>query len=206
MTIRNILLTTTATSLMLGTIGFALMASTDSARADLAANSQELSQADAPKEFEDREYGAPEYGGPGRGRRQHEARLAATADQLGVSEAALRSALGLPEEPIEPDFAGAAAQLGTTETELRNDLREAHQRGSGVRGVPEAFAAVADQYGVTTEELLMALNLPTERPSRPDLTAAAEQLGVSEDELREALKDNFRHYGEGPSSTLDEQR
>ena len=41
------------------------------------------------------------------------------------------------------------------------------------------------------EMLLSALGLPTERP-QPNLTAAANQLGVSEDALRNALRPDRR--------------
>ncbi|MEB3289765.1 MAG: hypothetical protein VKI82_07610 [Leptolyngbya sp.] len=117
--------------------------------------------------------------------------LEAVAEQLGVSEAALRSALGIPDQPPQrPDLAAAAAQLGTTEEELRTSLHEhmqsQHQSrpGQGPQAGPPDFTALAQQYGVSEAEFRSILGIP----NRPDLAAAASQLGVSEAALRDALR------------------
>ncbi|NJN20601.1 MAG: class I SAM-dependent methyltransferase [Leptolyngbya sp. RL_3_1] len=75
----------------------------------------------------------------------HDPDFAAAAAQLGVSEAALKTALGVPETPPEldengrpvgdhpprPDFAAAAAQLGVSEDALLDAL---HPEGRPQRG------------------------------------------------------------------------
>lgn len=132
----------------------------------------------------------------GQGRRG--APLATAAAQLGVSEAALRSALGMPERHQRPDLAAAAAQLGTTEDELRTSLRnqmqahrQAHQ-GQGPHAGPPDFTALAQQYGVSEAEFRRIMGIP----NRPDMATAAAQLGVSEEALQEALRS--AHGGRGP--------
>lgn len=66
--------------------------------------------------------------------------FASAASQLGVTEAALKTALGVPENPPEngerpprPDFANAASQLGITEEALKEALG-VPRRGNGQRG------------------------------------------------------------------------
>jgi hypothetical protein len=185
MTLRNLMLATTAASMLLGTAGLAVFTSGSPARANAASSSEH------PIGQLKQQGNRPDGAGRNQAQRRGE-RLAAAAAELGVSETELRTALGLlPRQPIAPDFAGAAAQLGTTETELRYALRPATQPGRGPRGRRPDFAAVAQQYGVSTETLLSALGVPAERP-QPDITAAAQQLGVSEDELRNALRPNCR--------------
>lgn len=123
-------------------------------------------------------------GGQGRG-------LEEAAAQLGVSEADLKAALGLPaERPPRPDLAAAATQLGISETDLREALRSNRQtaRQEGEMGRGQALAATAAQLGVSEADLKTALGLPAEPPPRPDLAAAATQLGVSETDLRDALQ------------------
>ena len=82
--------------------------------------------------------------GEGRRDRHQSPDFAAAATQLGVSEEALKTALGVPETPPEldengrpvgdppprPDFAAAAAQLGVSETDLHNAL---HPEGRSPR-------------------------------------------------------------------------
>lgn len=134
--------------------------------------------------------------GPGRGQRG--AHLTEAATQLGVTEEALRSALGIPaERPPRPDLAAAAAQLGTTEDELResiyNVMREHRQnRQPGMPGDPPDFTALAQRYGVSADEFRQIVGMP----NRPDIAAAAAQLGVTEEALREALRS--AHGGRGP--------
>ncbi|MEY3297702.1 MAG: hypothetical protein RLZZ597_962 [Cyanobacteriota bacterium] len=126
--------------------------------------------------------------------------LAEAAAELGATEDALRSALGVPDQrPERPDLATAAAQLGTTEDELRETMhnfmqtqRQARQ-GQGPQAGPPNFTALAQQYGVSEAEFRRIMGIP----DRPDLAAAAAQLGVSEDALREALRPD--HQGRGPA-------
>lgn len=133
-----------------------------------------------------------------KGKRRGSPDFAAAASQLGITEEALKTALGVPETPPEngqrpprPDLAAAASKLGITEEALKNALgvpkggREGHRR-------PD-FAAAATQLGVTEAALKTALGVPEtppengQRPPRPDFAAAATQLGVTETELKDAL-------------------
>ncbi|MBW4481056.1 MAG: hypothetical protein KME14_00790 [Tildeniella torsiva UHER 1998/13D] len=119
--------------------------------------------------------------------RGHGEGLANAAAELGVSEAALKEALGLPAEPPpRPDLAAAATELGVSETELQEALRSGRDGDRGQR-----LATAATQLGVSEAALKEALGLPAEPPARPDLTAAAAELGVSETELQEALRSNM---------------
>lgn len=66
--------------------------------------------------------------------------FAAAASQLGITEEALKTALGVPENPPEngerpprPDFESAASQLGVTEEALKEALGVG-RRGNGQRG------------------------------------------------------------------------
>jgi hypothetical protein len=129
----------------------------------------------------------------------------AAAARLGVSEAELRAALGIPDQPVtdengqpvrppRPDFAAAAEQLGVTEAELVEALGVPQHRGLN-------FAAAAAELGVSEQALKDALGVPDQlltdengqpiRPPRPDFAAAAVQLGVSEEALMNAL--DLRH-------------
>ncbi|MBE9112975.1 hypothetical protein IQ273_26665, partial [Nodosilinea sp. LEGE 07298] len=129
------------------------------------------------------------FEGRGRG---HGQGLANAAAQLGVSEADLKAALGLPAEPPpRPDLAAAATQLGISETDLREALRGDGQRGD--RG--QRLANAATELGISEADLRTALGLPTEPPPRPDLATAATELGLSEADLQEALRSSM---GRGP--------
>jgi hypothetical protein len=169
MTLKHTLIATAGAALLLGSLGITALTIAHPAQADNL-----LAQATEPSE-EGWERGP---------RGQH---LAEAAAQLGVTEEALRTALGLPTEPIQLDLAAAAAQLGTTEDELKESFRNARQ-AQGRRGGPPDLTPVAEQYGVTEAELRTALGLPAEPLTRPDLATAAAELGVSEDALREALR------------------
>jgi NACalpha-BTF3-like transcription factor len=177
MNIRHQVLTLSFASLVLGTLGAAVLTEVGAAQAQ---NSQAQP---AQMQAQNNSGGNRRQDRPERGEG-----LAAAAEQLGVSEAELRTALGLPEERVEPDFAGAAAFLGTTEQDLMDTLRSLHQQGEG-RGPHPDFAAVAEHYGVSEAELINALGVPAERPE-PDLAAAAQTLGVSEADLMAALQAN----------------
>jgi lambda repressor-like predicted transcriptional regulator len=159
------------TSLVLGTLGVAALTGINSAQAENL-QPQQIAQVNQRPQ----------------GRFERGAGLAAAAEQLGVSEAELRTALGLPAAPVEPDFAGAAEFLEITEAELMDTLRATH-RASGQRGPRPDFAAVAEQYGVSEEDLINALGIPAERPE-PNIAAAAETLGISEEEMLNALQAN----------------
>lgn len=130
----------------------------------------------------------------GRGR-GHGGGLTAAAAQLGVSEADLKAALGLPAEPPpRPDLAAAATQLSISEADLREALRGDGDRGErGERG--QRLANAATELGISEADLKAALGLPAEPPPRPDLATAATQLGVSESDLQDALRSN---RGRGP--------
>jgi putative heme degradation protein len=130
---------------------------------------------------------------PGRG---YGRGLAAAAAQLGVSEAELKAALGLPaERPQRPDMTAVAAQLGVAEADLRETLRSTmhsarQQRQAGDRPNPgQMLTDAASQLGVSEIALRSALGIPDAMP-RPDMAAAAAQLGVSEAELTDALRSN----------------
>ena len=64
--------------------------------------------------------------------------MANTAAALGVSEDALKAALGMPAErpdrPARPDLAAAAAELGVSETDLQEAMRSNMGRGRGPGG------------------------------------------------------------------------
>jgi len=133
------------------------------------------------------------------GRKNHRGPdFAAAAQKLGISEAQLKEALGVPatppapgERPPRPDFKAAAAKLGITEQQLVDAL--------GVPPHPPRpdFAAAAQKLGVSEANLKAALGVPEnppttppapgERPPRPDFKAAAEKLGVTEQQLMDAL-------------------
>jgi prolyl-tRNA editing enzyme YbaK/EbsC (Cys-tRNA(Pro) deacylase) len=133
----------------------------------------------------------------------HRPDFAAAAKKLGVSEAELIKALGLPEKPPtgangrpdgpppKPDFAGAAKKLGVSEEQLINALGvPPHQR-------PD-FAGAAKKLGVSEKDLIAALGIPEKPPTgangrpdgpppKPDFAGAAKKLGVSEEQLINAL-------------------
>lgn len=154
-------------------------------RLGLAALSQTTQNAPAQPSTQSGE----RFEGRGRG---HGQGLANAAAQLGVSEADLKAALGLPAEPpTRPDLAAAAAQLGLSETDLREALR-----GNGPRGDRgQRLAHAATELGISEADLRTALGLPTEPLQRPDLATAAAALGVTEAELQDALRS---HMGRGP--------
>jgi hypothetical protein len=191
MILQRTLLTTVAASVLLGSVGWVGFATLNPAQADTL-----VAQQSGPGR------GNPQGQGQGNcpGRGQRGARLAEAATQLGVTEAALKAALGIPaERPQRPDLAAAATQLGTTEAELReslhNTIREQRQgqgQGRGMRGGPPDFTALAQQYGVSEAEFRQIMGIP----DRPDLATAAAQLGVTEAALREALRSV--HGGRGP--------
>jgi hypothetical protein len=120
--------------------------------------------------------------------------FAAAAAKLGISEAQLKQALGVPEtpptngeRPPRPDFKAAATKLGITEQKLIEAL------GIPPRPPKPNFAAAATKLGVSEAQLKQALGVPEtpptngQRPPRPDFKAAAEKLGVTEQKLIEAL-------------------
>ncbi|MGF1513343.1 MAG: hypothetical protein ACFB5Z_06565 [Elainellaceae cyanobacterium] len=90
------------------------------------------------------------------------------------------------------DFADAAAELNTTEAELKAALGIPENREEAARA---RFVAAAAELDVTPEALRDALGVSIdpetgrpERPrTRPDLEAAATQLGVTAAELRAAF-------------------
>lgn len=123
--------------------------------------------------------------------------FAAAAQKLGISEAKLKEALGVPanptpgQRPPRPDFKAAATKLGITEQQLVDAL--------GIPPHPPRpdFAAAAQKLGVSEANLKAALGVPAnppstpptpgQRPPRPDFKAAAAKLGVTEQQLVDAL-------------------
>ncbi len=92
------------------------------------------------------------------------------------------------------DFTTAAAELNTTEAELKAALGIPENHQEERRERQARFEGAATQLGVTSEALREALGItldPEGRPqrprTRPDLAAAAEQLNVTEAELRAAF-------------------
>ena len=143
---------------------------------------QNSSQPDQPQQ-EPRNHRGPDF--------------AAAAQKLGISEAQLKEALGVPanptpgQRPPRPDFKAAAAKLGITEQQLVDAL--------GIPPHPPGpnFAAAAQKLGVSEAKLKEALGVPAnppstppapgQRPPRPDFKAAAAKLGVTEQQLMDAL-------------------
>ncbi|MEO1095848.1 MAG: hypothetical protein AAFX01_13215 [Cyanobacteria bacterium J06638_28] len=165
-----------ASACLLGAVGYANISNATSAATLVAQNA------------------SPEQGQ--RQGRHHRIDFAAAATELGTTEAELKTALGLPENPPErqrPDLAAAATQLGVTETQLQTAL------GITIETVrprtrPDLTAVAAD-LGVTEAALREALGKPEgeggrqggRRRPRLDIAGAANQLGVTEDALIEAL-------------------
>ena len=94
------------------------------------------------------------------GRKHQRPDFAAAATELGVTEEALKTALGVPEtrpengqRPPRPDFEAAANELGVTEEALKQALGVPRNR-------PDLDAA-ATQLGITKTELKTALGLPS---------------------------------------------
>lgn len=131
------------------------------------------------------------------GRRHRGPDFAAAAQKLGISEAELKAALGVSENPQATagtpgkrprlDIQGAATKLGISEEQLISAL--------GIPSRPRRpdFAAAASKLGVTEAQLKSALGVPAtpptngRRPPRPDFQAAAAKLGVTEQQLIDAL-------------------
>lgn len=208
MVMNRSLMTATLASVLLGGLGLAAFSQVSEAQTSQAPTpSAQPAQGQRPsaptgQAQSGQGQGPQQAEGNHRGRGQG---LAEAAAQLGVSEADLKAALGLPAEPPpRPDLAAAATQLGVSETNLRealrSNMRNARQEGEGGRG--QAIAATAAQLGVSEADLKTALGLPAEPPPRPDLAAAATQLGVSETELREALRSARGGRGCGPEAAV----
>jgi hypothetical protein len=214
MTLQRTLLTTVAASVLLGSVGLVGFATLNPAQADTLVaqqsgpgrgNPQGQGQGNPQGQGQGHGQGHGQGQGQGQGncqgRGQRGAHLAEAATQLGVTEEALKAALGIPaERPQRPDLAAAATQLGTTETELRESLHNAMQeqrqgqgQGQGMRGGPPDFTALAQQYGVSEAEFRQIMGIP----DRPDLATAAAQLGVTEEALRDALQSAHGGRGSG---------
>ncbi|MFN6502175.1 MAG: hypothetical protein RMX65_035005 [Nostoc sp. DedQUE01] len=154
MKIRQILVLT-AIPVWFGTFGFISLH-----QANAANKFQQIAQAtDTPKQP------------PSERQRPPHPDFKAAAAKLGVTEAQLKAALGVPanppseadrnQRPPRPDFKAAAAKLGVTEAQLKAAL-----------GVPANPPSEADR---------------NQRPPRPDFKAAATKLGVTEQQLIDAL-------------------
>jgi membrane-bound lytic murein transglycosylase B len=110
------------------------------------------------------------------GRRNHRGPdFAAAAQKLGISEAKLKEALGVPtnpqatpgQRPPRPDFKAAAAKVGITEQQLVDAL--------GIPPRPD-FAAAAQKLGVSEANLKAALGVPANPPTTPPTPVNA--LGI----------------------------
>lgn len=162
---------------LIATVGFTALNATAQSSNQLAQNLPESNQ---------QQEGPRHHRGPD---------FAAAAQKLGISEATLKAALGVPanppapgERPPRPDFKAAAAKLGITEQQLVSAL--------GIPPRPD-FAAAAAKLGVSEANLKAALGVPAnppttppapgQRPPRPDFKAAAAKLGVTEEQLVTAL-------------------
>lgn len=89
-----------------------------------------------------------------------------------------------------PDFAAAAQKLGISEADLKAALGVTSD-SQGTPGTPGRhprldIRGAASKLGITEEQLVNALGIPP-RPPRPDFAAAAQKLGVSEADLKAAL-------------------
>lgn len=180
MVMHRSFMTVALASVLVGGLGLSAFSQTSPAPTGQGSQGVESSEP-----FQHRQGGGRGHGGG------HSGGLEEAAAQLGVSEADLKAALGLPaERPPRPDLAATATQLGISETDLQEALhsnrRAARQEGELSRG--QALAATAAQLGMSEADLKTALGLPAEPPPRPDLATAAAQLGVSETDLRDALQ------------------
>jgi len=107
--------------------------------------------------------------------------FAAAAEQLGVTEEALQAALGDPSQG-QPDFAAAAEVLGVTEEGLLAALGVPTDGQPSTDGQPPAGQAPGGQGG-------QGDNQGPGGGQQLDFAAAAEELGVTEEALRDALGD-----------------
>ncbi len=187
------LLATVALPILMATVGYATASSALNAgqgrpaSMQLAQNSEQSGQQGAKRRGPD---------------------FAAAAQKLGISEATLKAALGVPatppapgQRPPRPDFKAAAAKLGIPEQQLKDAL--------GVRDRRPDFATAAQKLGVTEEQLKTALGVPANPPEpgaegqrrpRPDFKAAAAKLGVTEQQLKDALGVPAQRRGDGQGS------
>jgi hypothetical protein len=115
--------------------------------------------------------------------------FADAASRLGITEAELKTALGIPatpptngERPPRPDFADAAAKLGITETQLKDALRVPEGRG-------DQQANQRSHNQASNQQGQMRNQNPSQRPEHrhPDFASAAAKLGITEAELKAAL-------------------
>ena len=134
--------------------------------------------------------------------------LADAAERLGISEQALRDALG----PPPPDIAGAAQRLGISEEVLREAMGHPPKgkrtdesggplprRGPGGEGGPGGLADAAERLGISEQALRDALG-----PPPPGIAGAAQRLGISEETLRQAMgspQDSRRPVTPCPTTT-----
>ena len=117
---------------------------------------------------------------PGQGRPD----LATTASTLGVTEDALKSALGTGKGQGRPDLATTASTLGVTEDALKSALGTGKGHGPGPCTMD--YASVASSLGVSEDAVKSAFS--SDGQGRPDFAAIASSLGVTEDALKAAMK------------------
>ena len=125
------------------------------------------------------------------GQRRPQIDFAAAAEELGVSEETLQTALRESAAGQgKPDFAAVAETLGVTEEELVAALGIPAGRADGEQGRQRPqidFAAAAEELGVSEETLQTALRESAAGQGKPDFAAVAETLGVTEEALKDAL-------------------
>jgi hypothetical protein len=110
--------------------------------------------------------------------------FAAAATTLGVTEDALKSALGTGNGQDRPDLATAATTLGVTEDALKSALGTGNGRGHGPCTMD--YASIASSLGVSEDAVKSAFS--SSGQGRPDFASIAGTLGVTEDALKAAMK------------------
>lgn len=124
-------------------------------------------------------------GNPANGQRRQPPRInfAAAAAKLGITEAQLKAALGVPANPP-----GANGQPnGQANGQPNGQNGPMAQNGQGQKRPPKLdIKGAAAKLGISEQKLVNALGLPP-HPPRPDLKAAAAKLGVTEAQLKAAL-------------------
>jgi len=122
--------------------------------------------------------------------------FAGAAAQLGVTEQALKDALGVPLMPMSPDEdmpgdrdrgqgAGQRAGQGQGRNQgMGQGIGQGMGQGMGMGHHRPDFAAAATQLGVTEDALKDAL---WDNRTFPHIAAAAEELGIPMERLKQAL-------------------
>jgi hypothetical protein len=167
-----------------------LVGSLGGATGGYVAIAQSTSQNSAPATTESRPDGMK--------KRRHRIDFAAAATKLGVTEAQLKTALGVPAQRQKRprlDLQATATKLGVTEAQLQQALGITIDPQTGRPMRPKTrpnLQAAATQLGVTKAQLKAAMGLPakgdrTHQRPRLDISGAATKLGVTQQQLVDAL-------------------